>query len=83
MNAPGHTIPEWACPFLSWKLIGRGSFCSVDNLSGERKSMSFFEPEPHQGSRMVAKNYYAEKVVVMEEMIRSEDKIIYLVCYQV
>lgn len=40
--------------------------------------MSFFEPEPHQGSRMVAKNYYAEKVVVMEEMIRSEDKIIYI-----
>lgn len=40
--------------------------------------MSFFEPEPHQGSGMVAKNYYAEKVVVMEEMIRSEDKIIYI-----
>ena len=54
----------------------RGSFCSVGNLSGG-KSMSFFEPEPHQGSGMVAKNYYAEKVVVMEKMIRSEDKIIY------
>lgn len=39
--------------------------------------MSFFEPEPHQGSGMVAKNY-AEKVVVMEKMIRSEDKIIYI-----
>ena len=29
-------------------------------------------------TKEVAKNYYAGKVVVMEKMIRSEDKIIYI-----
>lgn len=53
-----------------------GTSHSVGNLSGG-KFVSFFEPEPHEGSGMVAKNYYAEKVVVMEKTIRSEAKIIY------
>lgn len=42
--------------------------------------MSFFEPEPHWGSGVVAKSPYAEKVVVMEEPIRSEAKIMYVSC---
>lgn len=58
---------------------------SVDHLFGV-KFISFFEPEAHQGSGTVAKNYYVERVVVAEKTIRSEAKIssyMYLVCYQV
>lgn len=62
-------------PILSWNSVWGTSY-SVGNLSGG-KFVSFFEPEPHEGSGMVTKNYYAEKVVVMEKTIRSEAKSIY------
>lgn len=59
---------------LRWNSVWR-HLLSVDYLSGV-KFISFFEPEAHQGSGTVAKNYYVERVVVMEKTIRSEAKII-------
>lgn len=53
----------------------RRHFFSVDHLSGV-KFRSCFEPEAHQGSGTVAKNYCVERIMVTEKTIRSEAKII-------